>query len=70
MNKAIPRLRMFAGPNGSGKSTIKSLISPELLVIPMKLKVISERIKFLIYRNIPSKQMQQKYWISLLTLLC
>lgn len=31
MERAVPRLRVFAGPNGSGKSTIKRLLRPEWL---------------------------------------
>jgi predicted ABC-type ATPase len=34
---SVPRLRMFAGPNGSGKSTIKSVLSPELLGVYLKI---------------------------------
>ena len=29
MNKAIPRVRMFAGPNGSGKTTLYKMLQPE-----------------------------------------
>ena len=45
MNKAIPRLRMFAGPNGSGKSTIKEVLSSELLGVYINPDDIEKEIK-------------------------
>ena len=45
MNKAIPRLRMFAGPNGSGKSTLKSVLPRELLGVYLNPDEIESQIR-------------------------